>query len=347
MPHSPIRFSGLLFLATIGLTAGCRSDSEVLLPVEVPGLIIPAQPQDIGERQWIDVSLRELYRIPRDTSVTLYMPGPFRIGPHGSLFYIDPGDMKIKQFDRDGNFVQSFGGRGEGPGEFHTPTDLGFIGDSVLYVNDPNRRRVHFFSLDNAGYLRAESSMYGYRYRLTDEGRAYWLHGLQDSLFGTALHGRGLRGFGTLIENQDSWNTIVVSGRIIPFGENIIHVPSRFPALFQWDSTGTLVYARTTPDFGHVPAPELDTQVGPLRVTRPRGRSLNGHSAIYDDELVVYAFLSDTTKAFDVYSARTGDYRHSVLMPWGLVYFATYDPIQQHVWQVRDTTTVVYEVSVK
>ena len=346
MPHSPIRFSGLLFLATIGLTAGCRSDPEVLLPVQVPGLIIPAQPQEIGERQWIDVSLRELYRIPRDTSVTLYMPGPFRIGPHGSLFYIDPGDMKIKQFDRDGNYVQSFGGRGEGPGEFHTPTDLGFIGDSVLYVNDPNRRRVHFFSLVSARSIRTESGRYG-TYQLTDKGRAYMLSSDHDSLLSTSVQGRGIREFGTLIKDQDSWNDILVSGRIIPFGENIIHVPSRFPALFQWDSTGTLVYARTTPDFGHVPAPELDTQVGPLRVTRPRGRSLNGHSAIYDDELVVYAFLSDTTKAFDVYSARTGDYRHSLLMPWGLVYFATYDPIQQRVWQVRDTTTFVYEVSVK
>ena len=75
-----------------------------------------------------------------------------------------------------------------------------------------------------------------------------------------------------------------------------------------------------------------------------QGRSLNGYSEIYGDKLVVYAIVSDTEKAFDIYDAATGDYEYSVSIPWGRIYFASYDPIGKRVWQVRDTTVAVYSV---
>lgn len=113
----------------------------------------------------------------------------------------------------------------------------------------------------------------------------------------------------------------------------------------RYDSAGTVIYARATPDFETAELPSLerlDTAAG--FGTCVRGRSINDYSEIYGDKLVVYADVSASEKAFDVYDAATGDYEYSVSMPWGRIYFASYDPIRKRVWQVRDTTFVVYAV---
>ena len=106
----------------------------------------------------------------------------------------------------------------------------------------------------------------------------------------------------------------------------------------RFDSIGTVIYARATPDFETAELPRLErlnTSSG--FGTRVVGRYLNGYSEIYGDKLIVYAF-----SAFDVYNAATGDYEYSVSVPWERVPFASYDPIGKRVWQARDTTVAVY-----
>ena len=329
-------------LVVLVLLVGCRSDVETLEPVKVHNLIPPAVAQLLEERKWLDASLRELHRLPLDSSVTIFMPGTIRVGADGSLFYFDLGDKIIKQFDLNGQFIRSFGGPGKGPGEFNLVTDFGLIGDTILYASDPYQRKVTFFSIERAAYLRSVSGIPGYRYRLTKEGRAYWSGEFQDSLFSTSMDGQNVRRFGTLIHDQRR-NSIVLGGRIHAYNEHLLYIPTRYPAIFQWDSTGTLVYARTTPDFGRGSAPEVERTADRM-IARPIGRALNSTSAVFGDELVVLVPTFDTTDAFDVYDSLSGDYQHSLLAPVGRTYFALYDPGRQRVWQVMDTTTVVYAV---
>lgn len=55
--------------------------------------------------------------------------------------------FQVHLLDRDGTHLRSFGGRGEGPGEFKAITGIGVLGDTLL-VLDPALRRINFFSLD-------------------------------------------------------------------------------------------------------------------------------------------------------------------------------------------------------
>lgn len=50
----------------------------------------------------------------------------------GHLVLVNRGSQELFVFGRDGEFVQSLGGRGEGPGEFVDPVELDFVGDSIV-----------------------------------------------------------------------------------------------------------------------------------------------------------------------------------------------------------------------
>lgn len=54
------------------------------------------------------------------------------------------GSSEVIHFDLDGRVVRSFGGKGEGPGEFSYARDLVAVGDSV-YVLDSMLRRISLF----------------------------------------------------------------------------------------------------------------------------------------------------------------------------------------------------------
>ena len=321
---------------------GCNSGTEY---VTFEGLAMPLQPQASVEREWQQVSLRQLYVVPRESGIKIYRRGLFTIGPDGALYFMDPGDMKIKHFDADGYFMQSYGRLGEGPGEFSFFTDAAILGDSVLYVNDPYRRIVSFFAVDSSTFLYTIPNIHAFRYRITQGGRAYWLTMEGDSLLGTSLGKYDVRFIGTMIQGQTVAHRMLMGGYIVPYQEDIVHVSSRYPILVRYDSIGTVIYARATPDFEKAEPPgleRLNTSSG--FSTRVRGRSLNGYSEIYGDKLVVYAFMSASEKAFDVYDAATGNYEYSVSMPWGSISYASYDPIRKRIWQVRDTTIAVYAV---
>ena len=51
----------------------------------------------------------------------------------GRLVVLNRGSQELLVFGRDGEFLRSIGGRGEGPGEFMDPIELDFVaGDSIV-----------------------------------------------------------------------------------------------------------------------------------------------------------------------------------------------------------------------
>jgi DNA-binding beta-propeller fold protein YncE len=62
----------------------------------------------------------------------------------GRVFVADTEEHNIKVFDEKGKLVQIIGQVGEKPGEFNTPTDLAFVGET-LYVTDTFNARVQVF----------------------------------------------------------------------------------------------------------------------------------------------------------------------------------------------------------
>ena len=299
------------------LLAACQPDPGI---VPVGDLTVEVQPQSKADRNWQKVSFRRLYEVPREPGVVLYNPGPVISGSDGSFYCRDHGDLRIKRFGEDGNFIQAYGGIGEGPGEFSSLSDAAVLGNSVLYVADGEKRRVTFFDVESAAYLHSISDLPAFRYRITHGGRAYWsgVPFRNKFLYGTSRKGEEAHLFGTLTEDQTWEHTLVFDGRISRYQEHMIHVLARYPIILRYDSTGSVVYARGTPDLGRVRLPQLErTPTGEgLFATGVSGRIINGHSEVYGDEIVVYSNPPDTSRAIDLYDAATGDYKSSIALSW-------------------------------
>ena len=69
--------------------------------------------------------------------------------------YISDGyiNSRVAKVDRDGNWVKSWGDRGTGPGQFHTPHSIAVDAHDNIYVADRSNRRIQVFDTEG-NFLR-------------------------------------------------------------------------------------------------------------------------------------------------------------------------------------------------
>lgn len=86
---------------------------------------------------------------PEHEESLFYYPGEFTVSTDGLYFVLDFGKMSILAFDSAGKYVRSFGRKGEGPGEFESPTIVAVSGDTLV-VFDRNHLRTTRFRTDGS-----------------------------------------------------------------------------------------------------------------------------------------------------------------------------------------------------
>jgi sugar lactone lactonase YvrE len=96
--------------------------------------------------EWHDYGHLRLFNEPNEAVV----------GPSGDLFVLQghgKGESLVLKFDRDGNFIKTWGRKGKGPGEFDLPHSLVFDAQGLLYIADRNNGRIQVFDADGT-YIR-------------------------------------------------------------------------------------------------------------------------------------------------------------------------------------------------
>jgi len=104
----------------------------------------------------------------------LNRPFDLKITDNGNLHVLDWGDTCIKVYDRDGQWLRTIGGPGQGPGELQTPAYFDISHDDHLYLLDMRNRRISL--LDSHGNyldgLRYEGT--GQNIKVDDENSIYF-----------------------------------------------------------------------------------------------------------------------------------------------------------------------------
>jgi hypothetical protein len=65
----------------------------------------------------------------------------------GNIYVLDAGNRRVQVFDRNGKFLRTLGGRGQGPGEFQEPNVMG-VSDGFVVVSDAELLRASVWSVD-------------------------------------------------------------------------------------------------------------------------------------------------------------------------------------------------------
>jgi len=126
-------------------------------------------------------------------------PNEAVVGAGGDIFVLQghgKGESCVIKFDRDGNFIKTWGKKGTAPGEFDLPHSLVFDAQGLLYIADRNNGRIQVFDAD--GNFIRESKHPGPPCGLfMGEDQHIWLaHGHSGKIMKLDLNGKVLGEFG-------------------------------------------------------------------------------------------------------------------------------------------------------
>jgi DNA-binding beta-propeller fold protein YncE len=135
--------------------------------------------------EWHDFGHLRLFNEPNEAVV----------GPTGDIFVLQghgKGESLVLKFDKDGNFIKTWGKKGNGPGEFDLPHSLVFDAQGLLYIADRNNARIQVFDADG-NYIR-ESKHPGTPCGLfmTPDQTIWLAHGHTGLIMTLDLHGKVL-----------------------------------------------------------------------------------------------------------------------------------------------------------
>lgn len=88
-----------------------------------------------------------------DERYLLIRPADVAVDDEGSVLILDAGNHKVKKYDSGGNYLSSFGKKGNGPGEFIGPTQMDICTNGDIIINDRALRMVNIFDR-NGHFIR-------------------------------------------------------------------------------------------------------------------------------------------------------------------------------------------------
>ncbi len=78
-------------------------------------------------------------------NIVLFDPGRYQVDSDENIYISESSDQVIKVFSPDGEYIKTFGAKGDGPGEFQSIGYLGFTPQGSFVVIDNRARRTNLF----------------------------------------------------------------------------------------------------------------------------------------------------------------------------------------------------------
>ena len=78
-----------------------------------------------------------------DEHLAFNYPSDVAVDAQGNIYILDAGNTRIQKFDQDGKYLATIGRKGQGPGEFISPSGLDLDEDGNLVVTDTAQMRLH------------------------------------------------------------------------------------------------------------------------------------------------------------------------------------------------------------
>lgn len=124
-------------------------------------------------------------------------PTDVAFGPHGEILVADGyGNSRIVKFDRDGNFINAWGKKGNAPGEFNLPHTIVVDPRARVILGDRDNRRIQLFDLDGNFLTQWHQAGSPWGLELTQDGFLFMVDGYANRMVKLDLDGNVLGAFG-------------------------------------------------------------------------------------------------------------------------------------------------------
>jgi peptidylamidoglycolate lyase len=124
--------------------------------------------------------------ISGDDNYHFNMPTDVAIAADGSFYVSDGyGNSRVVKFSADGNYLNSWGTYGTGPGQFNTPHSIALDSEGQVYVADRGNARVQIFGEDGKFINEWKNKSMGrpWALRFDNSGNLFLVDGGDQSTF--------------------------------------------------------------------------------------------------------------------------------------------------------------------
>ncbi len=145
------RLKPLLFSLLLIAVLGCASDPETYIAEVIDGVrhVNNLAPKWGADPEVGIELIREYGGMDEvDENYLLYKPFSATIDKDGNVYILDAGNFRVQKYDRNGKYILSFGGEGQGPGEYKDPERIGIIFGKFIYIGDTDNNKVEIFDLE-------------------------------------------------------------------------------------------------------------------------------------------------------------------------------------------------------
>lgn len=273
------------------------------------------------ERLWENDLLGEEIALHSDIRDSLF--NPMNIKRFGNRLVIsDFGDMRLKSFDLEGRYLDSFGSKGKGPGEFQSILDFDIRGEDMLYVIDGRKMRLMTFDAKTTNLITSyDTEPNPYRMAMLDEKLIIETLAAEKLFYKADFKGKTAGWFGEVMEKQQQ-NKSSVLGELDAASNDtgFVFAPHYASYLYYFDSSGNNTRVVRGPD--RIPFQEtIREQRGDIKIMRPprpdiftTGLDISGER-VYVIQRNVKEDIDLPETFLDLYDLQSGRYLYSVELP--------------------------------
>lgn len=277
--------------------------------------------QKAQERIWKSIYLIKEYSL--GLTQGLLNPLKAKFDNRDFIYILDIGDLTIKKFSADGQFIQKFGkGRGQGPGEFLNITDFDIRDNGEIWVCDPILGYITIFDIDGIPIKTYRTKEPPYRIGLQKTGLFVVIPSFfLDSLPFSVYDQKGEIGLtfnlqppwkekfpSSLFLKMDGWLSVDVNNCIY-------YAFTRVGMVACFSPRGNLRYLIETID--RTPPPEVLTSKGIIRLD-PASPWTAGSISLDESKFYLLSLVGSKNRKgsiIDVYRSQDGFYLYSFEIP--------------------------------
>ena len=81
-----------------------------------------------------------------DDNYVFYQVRNIDVDDQGNIYVLEGGNCRLQKFDLTGQYLQTIGKKGQGPGEFESPSRLFLDKENNIYISERRKRKIHMFN---------------------------------------------------------------------------------------------------------------------------------------------------------------------------------------------------------